>query len=118
MSMHLGEMSIGSGASGAEVKAIQNILQGQGYNFGPIYGLYGPQTQAAVSAFQKSKSLVPDGIVGPLTWDALQGKPPAPAVLPTVPPAAPSAPGMGMLGMTAVYGIGALLLLALIGTKR
>jgi len=118
MSMHLGEMSIGSGASGAEVKAIQNILQGQGYNVGPIDGLYGPQTQAAVSAFQKSKSLVPDGIVGPLTWDALQGKPPAPAVLPPLSAPATPEPGMGTLGTMALYGIGALVLLAIVGTKR
>jgi len=118
MSMHLGEMSIGSGASGAEVKSIQSILQGQGYNVGPIDGLYGPQTQAAVQAFQKSKGLVPDGIVGPLTWDALQGKPPVSASLPPLAPLAVPEPGMGTLGTVALYGIGAVVLLAIIGGKR
>jgi len=34
-------------------------------------GNYGPQTEAAVRAFQRSHGLVPDGIVGPNTWTAL-----------------------------------------------
>lgn len=32
---------------------------------------FGPKTLAAVKAFQKVHKLVPDGIVGPYTWDAL-----------------------------------------------
>ena len=31
----------------------------------------GPKTEAAVREFQRSHSLVPDGIVGPKTWAAL-----------------------------------------------
>ena len=34
-------------------------------------GNFGPKTEAAVRAFQRSKGLVPDGIVGPKTWAAL-----------------------------------------------
>jgi len=36
-------------------------------------GIFGPQTTAAVKAFQLSHGLVADGIVGPLTWAALEG---------------------------------------------
>lgn len=35
-------------------------------------GDFGPRTLAAVIAFQRAKRLSPDGIVGPLTWSALQ----------------------------------------------
>lgn len=34
-------------------------------------GDFGPRTEAAVVAFQKSKKLVPDGVVGDYTWSAL-----------------------------------------------
>lgn len=117
MSMHLGEGTISSGATGTEVRQLQSILQGQGYNVGPVDGLFGPQTQAAVQAFQKLKGLVPDGIVGSLTWQALQGKAPAPALLPETRIVAPS-PELGTLGTVALYGIGAVVVLAFLGGKR
>ena len=44
-------------------------------NYGPngdgVDGSFGLSTQNAVIAFQKSRGLSQDGVVGPLTWDAL-----------------------------------------------
>ena len=118
MTMHLGEATIGTGSTGDEVKRIQQILQGQGYNVGPLDGIYGSQTQTAVSAFQRVKGLIPDGIVGPLTWAALQGTPPAPATLPEKMIVRAPSSGMGSLGILAIVGIAGVVFLSMIGQKR
>ena len=112
MSMQLGEAQLGTGSSGAEVKQVQLILQGQGYNVGPVDGIYGPQTQTAVQAFQRAKGLLPDGIVGPLTWSALQGQPASPAPLP--PPRPEPAPLAFLSGLSMPLVVGAVGLLALL----
>lgn len=53
------------GATGGFVMELQKAL-----GVDPV-GNFGPQTEAAVRAFQRSKAMVPDGIVGPKTWAAL-----------------------------------------------
>lgn len=55
------------GSSGEAVKKIQTAVSLK------ADGIFGPQTRAAVIAFQQSKRLNADGIVGPITWKALIG---------------------------------------------
>lgn len=61
------------GSVGDLVRQIQVALKAYGFDPGPADGHYGPRTLAAVKAFQRSRHLTPDGIVGPLTWKALHG---------------------------------------------
>lgn len=50
---------------------MQRALAQLGFDPGPIDGIVGPRTKAAIQAFQRSAGLTPDGIVGPLTQTAL-----------------------------------------------
>lgn len=63
------------GSKGEQVKALQRMLYAMGYNLGsnPIDGDFGSKTDAAVRAYQKSKGLTVDGIVGAKTWGSLLG---------------------------------------------
>lgn len=54
-------------------RRIQKRLTELGLNPGPVDGAWGAKTDAAVRAFQKSKRLKPDGIVGNKTFRALFG---------------------------------------------
>ena len=69
------------GARGADVVALQQALKTHGFDPGVPDGDFGPGTEAAVIAFQKSEGLTPDGIVGPQTRDKL-GMPAAPSPAP------------------------------------
>jgi hypothetical protein len=53
--------------TGATVQQIQQALAAAGIDPGPIDGKFGPQTSAAVVAFQLAHSLAADGEVGPIT---------------------------------------------------
>lgn len=75
------------GDFGADVQRLQQALQRQGFSPGGADGSFGPQTRAAVVAFQRAKGLSADGVVGPATWRALDG-----AVTP-----APTPPASGEL---------------------
>src|ERR671937_2503634 len=54
------------------VRALQRRLRRAGERPGPIDGLFGPRTEAAVRRFQGSHGLAVDGVVGPLTAAALR----------------------------------------------
>jgi len=87
------------GSRGSNVELIQSLLNALAdkYPFIPKVaqdGVFGPLTQAQVQAFQRQFGLAPDGVVGPVTWNAImnalygQGATPPPP-----PPATPPYPG-------------------------
>ena len=56
------------GSTGTQVMNLQSCLADMGVNPGSnIDGVFGPITKSAVMAFQTSKSVVVDGIIGPVT---------------------------------------------------
>jgi peptidoglycan hydrolase-like protein with peptidoglycan-binding domain len=60
-----------TGAKGLPVAQLQNRLNQLGFNVGAADGNFGPKTAAGVKAFQKSRGLAADGVVGPRTWAKL-----------------------------------------------
>ncbi len=54
--------------SKTQMRKIQTALKNAGFYKGKIDGKTGPQTKSAIKAFQKSKKLKPDGLVGKKTW--------------------------------------------------
>ena len=59
------------GSRGQAVTNLQRQLAGLGFNPGPIDGIFGPKTKAAVVAFQRAAGITVDGIVGPQTRAAM-----------------------------------------------
>lgn len=66
--------TIRRGSTGDDVKYAQEILLGLGYDLGSYGadGKFGAKTQTAVKDFQREHGLNADGIIGPLTWEALE----------------------------------------------
>jgi len=60
-----GRPTLRRGATGELVKQVQTKVGAD------VDGNFGPKTEAKVRAFQRDRGLVPDGIVGPNTWAAL-----------------------------------------------
>ena len=50
---------------------VQVMMKCGHYWPGPLDGIYGPKSEAAVKRFQRDRRLVVDGIVGPNTWRKL-----------------------------------------------
>ncbi len=59
------------GCTGNDVADLQRQLKDAGFNCGAVDGIFGPRTNSAVIALQKARGLVPDGLVGPQTRQAL-----------------------------------------------
>jgi peptidoglycan hydrolase-like protein with peptidoglycan-binding domain/DNA invertase Pin-like site-specific DNA recombinase len=72
----VGLLARGSGYAGRagspQVRALQRRLRSLDETPGPIDGLYGPRTQAAVQRFQQTHGLTGDGIAGPTTQQTLR----------------------------------------------
>ena len=57
--------------TGGDVRALQQDLAAAGFDPGPVDGIFGQRTGAAVRAFQTHANLVVDGIAGPHTQHEL-----------------------------------------------
>jgi len=81
--------TVREGSKGPAVRELQTLLKAKGFNPGPVDGAFGPKTKAAVLAFQRSRGIAVDGVVGPQTWGKLKGAGgPAPSPSPSPGPAA------------------------------
>jgi peptidoglycan hydrolase-like protein with peptidoglycan-binding domain len=67
------------GSTGLDVRRLQTLfVMMKEMDYSDIGGTFGPKTQDAVKAFQQGRGLTPDGVVGPLTWNALPADPNTP----------------------------------------
>lgn len=75
-STEAGQPVLKYGSRGAFVLDLQSQLAALGYTLGKADGIFGDKTRAAVLAFQGDNGLDTDGIVGRVTWEALEGATP------------------------------------------
>jgi peptidoglycan hydrolase-like protein with peptidoglycan-binding domain len=73
-----GQPTIGPGATGDVVRRLQRAVRRTPELELKVDGIFGPLTETLVINFQKAASLSPDGVVGPLTWQALPDGGPMP----------------------------------------
>jgi len=70
-----GNLQLGAGMDdngpSDQVMVLQQRLNAAGFNVGTPDGQFGPQTQAALQAFQSAQGLDADGVAGPATMAAL-----------------------------------------------
>jgi len=63
--------NLANGTRGSQVSQLQQILKQFGYYPGAVDGVYGPQTNKAVTMFQEDNGISQDGIFGPITQSKL-----------------------------------------------
>jgi peptidoglycan hydrolase-like protein with peptidoglycan-binding domain len=73
-----GQPTMSQGATGDEVRRLQRALRRTPDLGLVVDGQFGPATEQAVKEFQQGNSLTVDGIVGPMTWNALPDGGPMP----------------------------------------
>lgn len=61
-----------------DMKAVQQALAKAGFSPGPVDGIFGARTRAALLIFQRARGLVMDGVIGPRTLAKLFGAEPGP----------------------------------------
>jgi peptidoglycan hydrolase-like protein with peptidoglycan-binding domain len=64
----MAEPVLRKGSTDPAVRDLQEALKALGHDPGPIDGVFGASTEAAVKAFQQAKGISVDGIVGEVTW--------------------------------------------------
>jgi hypothetical protein len=69
----VGMRQLKKGDTGEDVRALQILLNGRGYNCGNADGDFGPKTDTALRRYQNVKSLTVDGEAGPATMSSLLG---------------------------------------------
>jgi hypothetical protein len=95
----LGSRSIGPGAVGWDVSALQFRLAWHGFPSGNFDGAFGPHLSAALSRYQRWAGLPVVGVAGPATLASLRRHPiPASPVRLALPLAAPIGDGFGPRG--------------------
>ena len=60
-----------TGSTGLPVRRLQSRMSAVGFNTGGVNGHFGAKTETAVKKLQQHFRLTVDGIVGPITWQAL-----------------------------------------------
>jgi len=75
-----GQPTIGPGATGEVVRRLERALRRTPDEGIAVDGIFSSQVETAVKEFQQGAGLVVDGIVGPLTWNALPDGGPMPTL--------------------------------------
>lgn len=68
-----GDVALKYGMQGEDVAALQHKLNALGYSIDVIDGKFGSNTLQAVLAFQADNGMGTDGVVGPQTFQCIQG---------------------------------------------
>jgi peptidoglycan hydrolase-like protein with peptidoglycan-binding domain len=64
----MAEPVLKKGSNEPAVRDLQEAMKALGHDPGPIDGVFGEATEAAVKAFQQERGITVDGIVGEVTW--------------------------------------------------
>jgi peptidoglycan hydrolase-like protein with peptidoglycan-binding domain len=96
---HLGSRGLRPGASGHDVRVLQDFLTRAGFPTS-VDGAYGPATLRSVRAFQVAAKLPVTGFAGPKTITALRAAAASAAAPPPAPTATPSKSAIGDPGPT------------------
>jgi len=93
------------GSKGDEVKKLQQTLTNAGYDTKGVDGIFGANTQAAVTAYQKANNLTQDGIAGSQTLGSLYKPAATTQTIPQINQAAPVAPKQPAVDLSALSNI-------------
>jgi KAP family P-loop domain/Putative peptidoglycan binding domain len=65
------QITLRGATAGDDVLQAQSALRDAGFDPGELDGVFGPDTEGAVLAFQRARGLVPSAVVDEATWGAL-----------------------------------------------